>query len=428
MTLQKNSSLLNHSVLKVKEGVEASLFDDGNKNKSYLIKMDNRHWKVSEVVYNIFCSLDGNRTIGQIREYLIDKYLLDIDEQKIEQIVQLTFVNNGILEGTTAVTVPPKDKMLWLRITLIKPEIIKKFQIFSFLFNKKCLKALGSIALAWVMYILYSNSNTEVVNKMFKLDIKDIFLCYVFIFSAGLIHELGHSLATMSYGVSPGRIGLGVYFIMPILFSDVSRIWKLKRTQRIIVDLGGVYLQGVFLVFSFLLNYFFVKSTLLNIAILISGFQILGDFNPFIKFDGYWVLVDYLGITEIKPVMSQLWGELFCKVFHRPHKPVVLNKTKKIVIFGYSILTACFFIYFFRFLVDSSVLAIKNIIMDISLFLRLFPSGLNITYHSAIGYISGRITTFIVLFFLFRFIWLYVVKKLIARLKKNRKESHCATN
>lgn len=427
-----NSYSWSNPVLTVKEGVETSVFDDGNEQQTYLITMNNRHWRVSETIYHILCSINGNRTVEDIQQFLYNHFALQIDEHKLEQIIEMAFVRNGILEGTSTTTTPPKNKMMWGQFTLLRPVFIEKFKIFSFIFHKRQLIVLGFIAVLWLTYIFSVYSNTSVISNMFSLSIKDIVLCYLFVFLTGLTHEFGHSIAAMSYGVYPGRIGVGVYFVMPVLFSDVTNIWKIKRLQRVIVDLGGMYLQCVFLMVSFVLNALFIHSDLLNIAILLSGFTILGNFNPFIKFDGYWVLVDFLGVTEVKSVMYQLWINQYHRLLRKPQIPVVLSKGKKAVLYIYSIFTVFFFTYFIRFLAESFILAFKNVNSDITELQNLTLSEFHITFTGLIHYFSDRITTFIALFFFLHLVWRYAVKKLLLKFKKTRtpvqEEVRCAAD
>lgn len=427
-----NSYSWSNPVLKVKAEVEISVFDDGNDQPCYLITMNGRQWKVSETIYYILFSMDGKRTVEELQGFLHDRFSLRISKQKLEQVIELTLVRNGILEGTIATTEPPHNKMMWGKFTLLRPSVIAKLKIFIFLFHKKTLMGLSSLAVIWLAYILFAYSNTQVISSMFSLDIKDIALCVFFIFATGLIHEFGHSIAAMSYGVAPGRIGVGVYFVMPVMFSDVTRIWRIKRHQRVIVDLGGMYLQCVFLMLSFLFNALFLHSHLLNIAILLSGFTILGNFNPFIKFDGYWVLVDYLGITEVKTVIYQLWANLFYKVLGRPAVPVLLSTGKKVIMYIYSLLTVCFFASFIRFLVESWILAFHNLRDDITALLKLTPSQVNISFAEAVRYLSDRITTYIALFFFLNLVWRYVLRKVLLQFKKKRarvpEEVRCAAD
>jgi hypothetical protein len=66
------------------------------------------------------------------------------------------------------------------------------------------------------------------------------------------LHELGHAAALRRAGEAPGGVSFGVrYFVYPCFFTDVSSAWLLPRRQRILVNLGGCYLQALFATFLF---------------------------------------------------------------------------------------------------------------------------------------------------------------------------------
>lgn len=68
--------------------------------------------------------------------------------------------------------------------------------------------------------------------------------CSLLLFLISLIvHEFGHATACARFGAAPSSIGFAVYLIYPVLFSDVGTAWKLRRWQRVVVDLGGIYFQ-----------------------------------------------------------------------------------------------------------------------------------------------------------------------------------------
>ena len=350
---------MEYTVFKIKEGVEVSEFDDGEKAKSYLICFNGRYWRVSKLVYIVFGYIDGIKTVNNIKKHLEDDYNFKIEIDNLMEIIDIAFKKTGLLEGTEAINERKRNKMLWARIPIFKPKFIDKFIIFSKLFNKNIFISLGTISLLWILYILNTYSNSTISNEVVNLNIKEIILCYGFIFLAGIVHEFGHSISAMHFGSKPGIIGFAIYIIMPVMFSDVTDIWRLERKKRALVDLGGIYLQGVFLSFSFLINNIFIKNDLLNISILLSTFQIISNLNPFIKLDGYWILVDYLGVSDIGKTVYEVYRCFLLKFIKRKKEMDILTKQKRIVIYLYSVFTIGFYIYFIRMIAQSVILAIN---------------------------------------------------------------------
>lgn len=46
---------------------------------------------------------------------------------------------------------------------------------------------------------------------------------------SSFIHELGHASACKHFGLKHGGIGFGLYLNFPVLYTDVTEIWKLNR-------------------------------------------------------------------------------------------------------------------------------------------------------------------------------------------------------
>ncbi|HEX7316265.1 MAG TPA: M50 family metallopeptidase [Pyrinomonadaceae bacterium] len=114
-----------------------------------------------------------------------------------------------------------------------------------------------------------------------------------------IFHELGHATATARYGVKPGAIGFGIYFIYPALYTELGFAWLLPRARRAVIDVGGFYFQllaSVPLYAAFALTG--DKSYVL--AIIVNDFLILFSLFPFFKFDGYWLLSDLLGVPNLQ--------------------------------------------------------------------------------------------------------------------------------
>jgi putative peptide zinc metalloprotease protein len=142
-----------------------------------------------------------------------------------------------------------------------------------------------------------------------------------------LTHEVGHASACARYGAKPSDIGITIYFIYPSFYCDVSSAWELKRWQRVAVDLGGVYFQLLFGVGCAIAYAFTRWEPLAGTLVFIAG-SCLFSLNPILKFDGYWVVADALGVTNLarqpariaRHLVSRLRGEDVKKL---PWPPVV---------------------------------------------------------------------------------------------------------
>lgn len=134
---------------------------------------------------------------------------------------------------------------------------------------------------------------------------------YVLFLVSLVIHEFGHAAACARYGARPSEIGFAIYLIYPAFYSNVNSCWKLYRWKRVIVDVGGSYFQlafGAALYAAFSLTHW----AALRVAFTMILYMVLFCLNPIFKFDGYWIVVDALGVPNLS---RQPW--LITKYFGR---------------------------------------------------------------------------------------------------------------
>lgn len=114
---------------------------------------------------------------------------------------------------------------------------------------------------------------------------------------ASLVHEAGHAFTTKAFGRQVLRAGVGWYWFGPIAFVDTSDMWLAGRWPRIAVSLAGPYanvvLAGVAALVAAVVPSDLAAAALWQFA-LVSYAALLLDANPFLEFDGYYILIDLL--------------------------------------------------------------------------------------------------------------------------------------
>jgi putative peptide zinc metalloprotease protein len=113
-----------------------------------------------------------------------------------------------------------------------------------------------------------------------------------------VFHECGHAAGCRYGGARPGRIGFGIYLVYPSFFTDVTDSYRLGRAGRLRTDLGGVYFN---LIFMLVLAgcYVATSSELLLLVIAVTHLEMLEQLLPFVRFDGYFILSDLVGVPDL---------------------------------------------------------------------------------------------------------------------------------
>lgn len=112
-------------------------------------------------------------------------------------------------------------------------------------------------------------------------------------------HEFGHALACRKYGVECHEIGLLFLFFLPCLYCDVSDSWQLRsRWQRMVIALAGIFIELILAIAAYTAWIFAVPGTFKSVMLITAVSSSLGTLlinaNPLLRYDGYFVLSDWL--------------------------------------------------------------------------------------------------------------------------------------
>ncbi len=115
---------------------------------------------------------------------------------------------------------------------------------------------------------------------------------------SALFHECGHAAGCRYGGGRPGRIGAGIYLVWPAFFTNVTDSYRLNRAGRLRTDLGGIYFN---LIFMLVLAAFYVATSaeILLLVIAVTHLEMLEQLLPFVRFDGYFILSDIVGVPDL---------------------------------------------------------------------------------------------------------------------------------
>jgi putative peptide zinc metalloprotease protein len=122
-------------------------------------------------------------------------------------------------------------------------------------------------------------------------------------------HECGHATACAYGGARPGVMGAGLYIVWPAFYTDVTDAYRLGKGGRLRTDLGGVYFNTIF-VLATAGAYFATGYEPLLLIIPFQHLEILHQFLPFIRLDGYYIVSDLTGVPDmfsrIRPTLEGL--------------------------------------------------------------------------------------------------------------------------
>ncbi len=118
-------------------------------------------------------------------------------------------------------------------------------------------------------------------------------------------HEIGHGIAAKRQGLRVTRTGVALLVLWPVLYTDVNDIWKLADWRaRLQVSAAGIATELIFAVLAtwgwLLLPEGPLQSAMFIIASTAWILSLAINLNPFMRFDGYYLLSDLLDYPNLQ--------------------------------------------------------------------------------------------------------------------------------
>ncbi len=327
-------------------------FDTSLAKASYVLCIGTKRFEISEGIYQLIKLIDGKKTLSEIASAYSAVKNKTYSAKDVDAIIQSFLKPYGILENTTLDDdAQTSHSYFYFQYPLIRKHVVQAVSnVFKFFYHPKFLTFF--ILFSFVFFLYFYFGVFQVADfALYDISFGDTILILMTFGVLGVFHEFGHSSACAYYGASPGEIGIGLYLRFPVLYSDVTDTWRLPRTQRAMVDFGGIYFQLIFVPILFIL-YLTTSSSVFLYAILLNYGSALLNLNPIFRFDGYWLFSDIAGVPNLRKRSLEIL-RYFAKRFIFRQKaivePVFLRISGKIKAFllAYGIVSTSFFVLFF---------------------------------------------------------------------------------
>lgn len=125
------------------------------------------------------------------------------------------------------------------------------------------------------------------------------------------LHEMAHGIVCKKYGCQVRGAGIILVLFAPIAYVDVTSSWRCRyKWERMHIAVAGIYLE-LLVAAAALLTWShtgpgIVNHVCLNVAIMASVTTLIFNANPLMRFDGYYVLADWLEIPNLN-TRGQQW-------------------------------------------------------------------------------------------------------------------------
>ena len=160
-----------------------------------------------------------------------------------------------------------------------------------------------------------------------------------------VLHEMAHAMACKRFGGECREIGLMFLVGVPCLFCDVSDAWMLpQRWQRILVSAAGILAELTLAAIAAIVWLFTVDGPLRDVCVTVmvvcSVTTVLFNGNPLLRYDGYYMLSDAVGIPNLSAEATGLLREWTRRFFWASPLPQAFDFSRRnILVATYGLLS-----------------------------------------------------------------------------------------
>ena len=301
---------------------------------SLVRRADGQVIQMSPLLYRVACRIDGSRDPAAIAGLVSEDLGRSLAADQVRYLITAKLLPLGVVaaEGVPAAA-PKANPLLALRArgTLLSERAANAAgALLTPLFRGPVVMAVvvSIVAVDWWLFAVHGLGGG--VRQVLRDPVVLLIVLGLSLVSA-LFHECGHAAGCRYGGARPGKIGIGIYLVWPAFFTNVTDSYRLSRAGRLRTDLGGLYFNAVFML-ALAGIYTATSSEVLLLVIAFTHLEMLEQLMPFVRFDGYFILSDLVGVPDLFARIAPVLRSAVSRGRHRDPRVTGLRRSARIAV------------------------------------------------------------------------------------------------
>jgi putative peptide zinc metalloprotease protein len=326
--------------VRLKVRPDLQIFEQKYEGKTYHVVKDPvclRYYRFNQQEYFVFQLFDGEHTLEQIRDRFEDEFkphrleyndlegfarqlvtagLVQHEQQGAGKHLFERRAKQRRLKRLTAIT-----NILYLKIPVFDPDRILTwmYKYLSWIFTTWFFVLSVGLMLAAVFHVILHfdtfYAKLPAYQEFFSWN--SIMYMWISLGVVKIIHEFGHGLSCKAFGGESHEMGVLLMCLSPALYCNVTDAWTLAdKWKRIIISFAGIYVELIIaaiatFVWWYTPEYPVVNNIALCVMVLCSVSTVVFNANPLMRFDGYYILADWLEVPNLREKSNRFLNNLF---------------------------------------------------------------------------------------------------------------------
>lgn len=278
-----------------------------------------KYYQLGQRAFHILCEWSAG-SMGRLK----NRFALrneHVEDAEVEAIIRFLYANNlaeKSADGNSSAYLKQINSTqkswlhqathgyLFFKIPLVRPDGFLKatYPYLTFLFSR----------VTMVFIVLLSSIGLYVASRQWDefwatflhfFSIKGFVAYGATLVVIKILHELGHAYSAVRHKCRVPTMGVAFMVLFPLLYTDVTDAWRLKRRRdRLQIDSAGIAVELMIAGLATFAWAFLPDGPLRSVAFFLATtswvLSLAVNLNPFMRFDGYHILADALGVHNLQ--------------------------------------------------------------------------------------------------------------------------------
>ena len=299
-----------------------------------------RYYRFNRQEYFVFNLFDGAHTMEAVRKRFEDEFKPHrLEFQDLESFAR-QLVTAGLVQHETGGAgkhlfqrrakqrrlkrVAAVTNIMYWKIPVFDPDrlLTWMYRYLWWIFTPAFFAASVALMLAAVLQVTvhFSTFYEKIPRYQEFFAVNTVLYLWMSLGVVKVIHEFGHGLSCKAYKGESHEMGVLLMCFSPALYCNVTDAWTVAdKWKRIIISFAGIYVELVIAALATFVWWYTphmagVNNVAMAVMVLCSVSTVVFNANPLMRFDGYYMLGDWLEIPNLRDRANKYLTHLFQRI------------------------------------------------------------------------------------------------------------------